>query len=297
MHARRLFGTGLAAFLALGWLSPAGAANREHLQMMADIRMLQEHAQQLQQMLVTLNDTLKLLNARIDDQNEGSRKAFADQKLQVGTVTSDLRILREKLDDTNVRLSTLSQEIEALRSAMPTAMPAPMVPATGPSEEGAGAPTGVPPAASTAATQAPAPQPAAPPPPAATGMSPQRLFETAYADYAAGQWGLAIQGFEAFIKTFPRSEQADEAQLYVGEAHQLDGKFDQAVAAYDRVIADYPSGDQVSLAYYKRGLALMRLNQPDRARESWETVVKRFPDSDAAVLARQGLERLARSRR
>lgn len=297
MRARPLTGIGLAALLTLGWLSPAGAANREHLQMMADIRMLQEHAQQLQQMLVVLNDTLKQLNARIDDQNETSRKAFADQKLQIGTVTGDLRILREKLDDTNVRLSTLSQEVDALRAAMPTAMPAPMTPATGTAEEATGTPPTTPSAGSSPVGQSLAPQPAVPPPPASTGMSPQRLFETAYADYAAGQWGLAIQGFEAFIKTFPRSEQADEAQLYVGEAYQLDGKFDQAVAAYDRVIADYPAGDQVSLAYYKRGLALMRLNQVDRARESWETVVKRFPDSDAAVLARQGLERLARSRR
>jgi tol-pal system protein YbgF len=128
-------------------------------------------------------------------------------------------------------------------------------------------------------------------------MSPQRLFETAYADYAAGQWTLAIQGFEAFIRTFPRSEQADEAQLYVGEALQLDGKFEPAVAAYDQVIANYPTGDQVPLAYYKRGLALMRLGRNDAARESWEAVIKRYPDADAAVLAKQGLDRLARPRR
>ena len=69
------------------------------------------------------------------------------------------------------------------------------------------------------------------------------------------------------------------------------------MAAYDRVISGYPSSDQVPLALYKRGLAQMRLGQTDRVRESWETVVKQYPDSDAAVLAKQGLDRLARPRR
>jgi len=281
---------------------PVGAANREHLQMMAEIRMLQEQAQQLQQTLAALADTLKAVNARLDTQAEASRKAFADQRLLSTSTANDLRVLREKIDDNSVRLASLSQEVEALRTALPTLpAPAPAVPADAVPMPGAGAPA-TPPAAGTQAGAGAAPplQPASPPPaapPAATGMSPQRLFETAYADYAAGQWALAIQGFEAFIRTFPRSEQADEAQLYVGEALQLDGKFEPAVAAYDQVIANYPTGDQVPLAYYKRGLALMRLGRNDAARESWEAVIKRYPDADAAVLAKQGLDRLARPRR
>ena len=46
-----------------------------------------------------------------------TRKAFADQKLLVDTISSDLRVVREKVDDTNVRISSLSQEVEALRLA------------------------------------------------------------------------------------------------------------------------------------------------------------------------------------
>lgn len=266
---------------------PLEAANREHIQMMADIRMLQEQAQQLQLLLASVTETLKALNARLDEQGEASRKAFADQRLQTTGVSGDLRVLREKMDDTNVRLAALAQEVEALRVSVPIAPVS--APAQPPAEEPGAAPTGEQPAA--------APVSPAPSPPPGAGMSPQRLFETAYADYASGQWGLAVQGFEAFIKTFPRSEQSDDAQFYIGEAYQLDGRFDQAVAAYDRVIAGYPSSDQVPLAFYKRGLAQMRLGQTDRARESWDTVVKKYPESDAAVLAKQGLDRLVRTRR
>ena len=53
--------------------------------MMADIRMLQEQTQQLQQQLATalaqLDETLKQLSTRQDDQTAATRKGFADQKL------------------------------------------------------------------------------------------------------------------------------------------------------------------------------------------------------------------------
>ena len=45
--------------MLIGGSSPLAAANREHAQMMADIRMLQEQNQQLQATLGTLLDALK----------------------------------------------------------------------------------------------------------------------------------------------------------------------------------------------------------------------------------------------
>jgi tol-pal system protein YbgF len=128
----------------------------------------------------------------------------------------------------------------------------------------------------------------------AAGLSPQRLYNQAYADFASGQWSIAIQGFQMFINTFPKSEQAATAQRNIGDAYSLDGKFDQAIAAYDKVISDYPTSPEVPMAYYKRGLAQVTLGQTDRARDSWDVVMKRYPDSEAAILAKQGLGRLKR---
>jgi chromosome segregation ATPase len=97
--------------------SPAAAVDREHQQLEADIRMLQEQAQQLQQMLTSLGDALKQLTSRIDDQTALERKSFADGKIQMDNLSGDLRIVREKVDETNVRLGSLSQEVEALRTS------------------------------------------------------------------------------------------------------------------------------------------------------------------------------------
>ena len=79
---------------------------------MADLRMLQEQSQLLQNLLGTLTEALKAVNTRLDQQTEANRKAFADQKLVIDNLTNDVRIIREKLDDNNVRVGSLTQEVE-----------------------------------------------------------------------------------------------------------------------------------------------------------------------------------------
>jgi len=272
--------------------TPLGAANREHEQLMADIRMLQEQNQRLQLALVALADTLKTVTTRLDEQAAASRKGFADQKLLVDNVAGDLRVLREKLDETNVRLTSLSQDVDGLRDSLPQLAGQP---AAAPGAPDPSAPPAVPgatgQAAATGTAQAPAPAPAGV---GATGTTPRRLYETAYADYTAGQWSLAVQGFETYLKTYPKSDLADDAQYYIGESYSGDSRFREAVAAYERVVRDYPQSDILPEAYYKIGITYERLGQPDKAREAYDYAVKTFPDTDAGRLAKQRRDGLNR---
>lgn len=282
----RRFLPGVLAFAwAIALASPAGAQSKREMQMMADIRMLQEQTQQLQQQLTAalaaLGDNLKAISTRLEEQNTSSRKAMADQKLVVDQFGSDLRIVRERVDETNVRITSLSQEVEALRLAIPQ-YPPPSAPAE---------PMAALPNASGVQTP-PADPPPSPVSPASPAMSPQRLYDTAWADFTAGQWSLCIQGFDTYLKSYSRTDAADDAQWYIGECQYSDGKFAEAIDAFNRVITNYPKGDRVPDAYYKRGLAFDRVGQPDRARESWETLLKQYPDSDLARLAKQNLDRL-----
>jgi tol-pal system protein YbgF len=288
LSAWRLGAAGLLVGVLVGGGAPLAAANREHAQMMADIRMLQEQNQQLQVALGTLLDAIKTVSTRIDQQAETTRKAAADQKLLIDGVASEMRIVREKIDDTNVRLGSLSQEVDALRTSIPAMPVAPVAP---PIPDGAAAPAATDPATPGAPSTTPAPTTAAPSAQIAPGMSPQKLWDLAYSDYAAGQWPLAIQGFETYVRAFPKNERANEAQFYIGEALQLDGKFKEAIAAFDKVISDYPQGSRVPDAYYKRGVMYSRLNQNDKARESFEITIRNYPDSEASRLARQMLDR------
>jgi tol-pal system protein YbgF len=271
--------TTLAIVFMLLVATPVSAADREHQQLAADLRMLQEQAQQLAITFAALNDVLKAVNARLDQQTETSRKAFADQKLLVDNMSADLRVIRERTDETNVRISTLGQEMEALRTSV-AAIPVAAPPA---------AEVPFDPNAPPGTTPAPGPVGSVP---STMGLSPTRMYETAFADYAAGQWSLAIQGFDTFLKTFPKSEMADDAQFYIGETHYSSGKYADAVAAYNAVIQTYQNSNSTPLAYYKRGLAQERMDQGEAARASWEFVIKNYPDSEAGRLAKQNLDRL-----
>jgi tol-pal system protein YbgF len=272
------FAFALAA-LVVGAPAVSAAANKEQQQMMADIRMLQEQSQQLQILLGALNESLKATNARIDarldEQTNVTRKAFADQKLSIDNVTNDLRVVREKVDDNNVRVSSLTQELEALRQAVQQ-QSAPRTTTTEP--DAAGAETAL--AGGLTAPGAP---------PIAVGTSPQRLWDMADADYASGQWDLAVQGFDAYVRSFPKSDMADDAQVRIGNAFLQDRKYDKAVEAYDAAIRNYPNGNAVPEAYYKKGIALQSLGQRERAREALEYAIKTYPDSDAGRLAKQRL--------
>ena len=282
----------LAVMLLCGaGAAPAAAQSREQRQIMADIRMLQEQTLELnlaiqtltQTITQTLQDSLKAVNTRLDDANNASRKGFADQKVIVDDMGKDIRAIRERVDDTNVRVSNVREELEALRSSIPVTPPAPVAPPADPSDPNA-----------TGTTAAVAPPPPLPPAPSTAGLSPTRMFDTARADYAAGQWSLAVTGFDAFLKTFPRSEMADDAQFYIGETYYAQNRWPDAIAAYNQVIQNYPVANAVPDAYYKRGLAQERLGQLDEARDSWTTAVTKYPDSDAGRLAKQNLDRVAR---
>ena len=276
---KRLFSS-----LVIGWViallvvAPVRGADREHQQMMADIRMLQEQTVRLALMLGTLDETLQTLLTTLDAQAQDTRRAFADQKLLVDNLAGGVRIVREKVDETNVRVSSVAQEVEALRLAIPSRTSQLTQLAVDPE-------TGLP----TAQTLVPASVAVAPVHP---GVSPQRLYDTAWADYTTGQWALAIQGFEVYISSFPRSELADDAQFYIGNTHYADGQYRAAAEAFEQVVLHYADGDQVAEALYKRGLALDRLGEPDLARQAFELVVQNYPEDNMANLAQQWLDRL-----
>jgi tol-pal system protein YbgF len=270
-----------ALLLTLLIASPASAANKEHQQLMADLRILQEQAQLLQNMISTLNETLKAVNTRLDQQAETNRKSFADAKLLIDQLTKDLSIIREKVDDNNVRVGSLAQEVDALRQLVQQAL-----------SRQPGQASDLPPVGSTPPVADGAP--AAPPPPTTprlAGASPTKTYEQAYGDYAAGLWDLAIDGFEAFLKDFPTATQADEAQFYIGRAYLQDAKYDKAVDAFDKVIRNYPASNNVPSAYFLKGVALRSLKQMDAARDAWDTVMKKYPDTAAASQAKQALGR------
>ena len=279
---QRILGVFLAAAI-VATAAPASAANKEHQQLMADLRMLQEQSQLLQNLIGALNESLKAVNARLDEQANANRKAFADQKLIIDTLSGDARVIREKLDDNNVRLGSLAQEVDSMRQALQQLNARPST-TTEPDPNAAGG------AAATGGTPPPGSSSGAP----VVTVSPQKMQDAAQADYAAGQYDLAIEGFQAYIRNFPKSDWTDDAQVYTCRSYINDGKYDKAVEACDTAIRNYPGGNAIPDAYYQKGLALRALKDVNGARTTWETLIRNYKDSDASRMAQQAIEGLKR---
>jgi tol-pal system protein YbgF len=290
-QAARLFA--VAVLASPFAVRPAEAADKQHLQMMAEIRLLQEQQQQLQQLMGALQDTLKTLNTKLDDQAAANRKAMADETLAVNNIGDNVRVLREKTDETNVRITSVSQEIDALRQAIASQPP------TQPAQVGSSSPSGATPG--TGGISAGAPMPMTPaggntvaPPP---GVSAQRMYESSFDDYTAGRWDLAIQGFQNFVAAFPRAPQAPDAQYNIGQSLYNQSKWPDARDAYLKVINDYTQVAQpgtLADATYKLGMTYERLNQIDSAKQAYQTVVQKYPSTSTATLANSALQRLNR---
>jgi tol-pal system protein YbgF len=274
MKTFRLFA--LTAVLAAA-AAPASAQSREQRQMMADLRILQVQAQEMQNMVGALNqalsDALKAINTRLNEQAESTRRSFAEQKSIIDTLSSDLRIVREKLDDNNVRVGSLTQEVDSLRNlitAMPRGGDGAVNPGVGDPSAGAAGPS--------------------PSGPGGLGASPQRAYDAAMSDYWGSDFDLAISGFKAYLASFPGSDFADDAQFYIGQSYYNQGKYTEAADAYNLTIRTYPKSEILSDAYFKLGESYRNLKNPERARTAYQFVVKQYPESAAAAQAQQRLE-------
>jgi tol-pal system protein YbgF len=272
--------------VVLSAAAPAAAADKAHQQLMAEIRMLQEQQQQLQQVLGGLADTLKAITGRIDEQTAASRKVAADNKLLIDSVAEGVRVLREKADDTNVRLSTVAQELDAVRQAVSSMPSSTLSAAPGPDSPAAGSESSTAPNGAAGGPGSAAPNGQGP------LISPQKMFDNAYSDYTAGHYDIAIMGFNSFISTFPRNDKADDAQLNIGQSLYGAGQYAEAAAAFQKVITNYPQADSVPVAYYKLGMTYEQMKQYDTARKAFETLIQKYPAAYDAILAKQRLDSL-----
>jgi TolA-binding protein len=278
----KLTATALFALFVASASPAAAAANKEHLQLMAEIRMLQEQQQQLQGLLGALQDTLKTFSSKLDDQSAATRKAMADQTLATTNIGDNVRVLREKTDETNVRISTMAQELEVLRQTI-ASQPAPQAAAPVAASDPLGPPASATPPA------APATSPIPP------GTSAQRMYETSYDDYSAGRHDMAIQGFQGFVQAFPRHPMAAAALYNIGMSYYSLSKWPESRDAFLKVINEYPQaqGSAVPDAYYKLGQTYERLNQIDFAKKAYETAIQKFPGPPSAMSS-QALARITR---
>jgi tol-pal system protein YbgF len=102
----------------------------------------------------------------------------------------------------------------------------------------------------------------------------------------------AIPRFREFLKKYPNSDFADNAQYWLGECYYGLKEYDQAILEFDAVRRKYPKGDKVPAALLKQGFAFAELGDKVDARLILQELVDRYPQSEETGKAKQKLKTL-----
>lgn len=120
----------------------------------------------------------------------------------------------------------------------------------------------------------------------------EELYQLAYQDMIRGEYEAAIFSFENFLKKYPDSELADNAQYWIGECYYALGDTEKAVSALEKVINDYPKGNKIPASLYKLGLIYLNKKNKMKAKEYFQRLIKEYPNTNEAKLAKEKLKEL-----
>jgi len=257
---------------------PAFGTNKDELQIEQQLDALTQAVQTLQRTVDTQSAVLKTLVEQAND-NVNSMKAvvtdlrgtmqqnLASSNARADAMTTQMQALSESLDEAKARLAKLSEQMAQLQTIM-TTLPTQSNPAPG----GPPGPPGT---------------PGAPPVPDADSLYTQG---TTY--YMGGQYDLAMQSFQDYLKYYKDTDRASNAQYYIGECYYSQKNYKDAISAYDLCIEKYPAGNKAAAAQLKKGFSLLALDEKTAGIRELRSLIQRLPDSPEAELARQRLRKL-----
>lgn len=250
----------LALLVLLGGLalpSVARADKKEFLALTQQIATLQGQVAEADQARLDTQKDLKKIMDTLVEQSGLLKKLQQDMKIQDERAMVAIKDQQERLSEISDRLRT---------STAMQQQPA----------NGAPGGSGMPGATQSATPSTPA-------------IPPRDLYQQAYSDFARKNYDLSIQGFQEYLRLYRDTDLADNAQYWIGECLQAQGKYEDAVTAFNALLRDFTDSDKIPDARYKKGVALEALGRKSQAVLEYRFVVERFPNSPAARLAREKL--------
>ena len=109
------------------------------------------------------------------------------------------------------------------------------------------------------------------------------------------QYDQSIEALRKFLLAHPRTEYADNAQYWLGEAYYANRQFGQALIEYNALLQRYPDSQKFSHAKLKLAYCYHELGQPGQAKQQLEELIQAYPGTTVAHLARDRLRRIGAS--
>jgi len=257
--------------------APVGAVAKEIIELQRDVAQLLQQQRDLQRafdekhavertLLEQSLDSVSKLNTAlgstqriVQDVQANSGARLDSMSTQVQGLADNLEEVKARLGKVNQQLAEMQNTLQSLDSKIAGGTPAPAA---------GGAP------------------PSGPPP------SADLLYSNGLRDLAGGKYDLARQEFLDYLKYYPDTDLASNAQFYLGEINYTQKQYKEAVGEYDKVLQNYPKSFKLAAARLKKGMALVELGQKAGAIREFREVVRRFPGTDESRRASAKLREL-----
>lgn len=212
------------------------------------------------------------------------------QSQQIEALQEEIAALREQLDQQGYELSTIKQRQRSLYldmdrriNAVETVAPASGLLAPVP-----------PPGTTDVPVSVPGDNTAALPISPDADKNAKLDYDKAFGLLKEGRYKQAIVAFDGFLKNYPDSQYADNAQYWLAEANYAYRQYKQALSEFQRLIAKYPDSSKAQGARLKIAYVYYELKNWSAARESLQQIIKLYPDTNLAKKANERLERIQR---
>lgn len=276
---------------------PTGAVSREIIQLQEQMSQMLQGQQAMRSAIDSNNasmrtlvqqslDTVNALNAQMGTLQKNVQEATANSSSKIDTMSTQTQGLSDNLSDVQARVGKLATQMNDIQSTLQSidgrlagGAPAP----------GSGGGTGAPGAAPTGGTPNGGGNGGLSSMP---GISSDTLYQNALRDFTTGKYDLARQEFGDYVKQFPNTDLASNAQFYLGEISYQQGEYKDAIAQYNLVLTNYPQSYKQGASLLKKGLAEVEMGSKATGIRDLREVVRRFPGTDDARRAQAKLKEL-----
>jgi tol-pal system protein YbgF len=118
------------------------------------------------------------------------------------------------------------------------------------------------------------------------------LYRRALAEINAQNYRAAIPLFDQFLKKYPKSSMADNAQYWTGEALYGLKQFSEAILEFQKVVKRFPKSDKIPAAVLKQGYCFFEAKEYLDAKAFLQKVIAEFPKSEEASKARDKIQQI-----
>lgn len=231
-----------------------------------------------------LTQNVQALEARVNDlSSQLKAQGLIDLVNQLETIEAELARLRGQVELVAHQIETLDKRNRDLYVDLDTRL-------RKLERVGEAAAISSPPQPATAAPTSPPQAPAAAAP--EDGSQEMRAYEAAFNQFKIGNYAAAIAAFDNFIKAYPASPLAANAQYWIGNGFHALRDYKAAIAAQQKLLATYPNSPKVPDALLNMATAQAELGDRTAARKTLEDILAKYPGSPAAESAKKRLATL-----